>query len=77
MVIKSLMNSMYGKTIIKPIETDTVVIDNQNGFEKYMSYNHNYIESVLKVDDRYYIKKVKSLFYHIIIMFIVELKSYP
>ena len=26
MVIKLLMNSMYGKTILKPIETDTVVI---------------------------------------------------
>ena len=56
MVIKLLMSSMYGKTMIKPIETDTVVKDNQTDFEKYMSYNHNYIESVLKVDHRYYIK---------------------
>ena len=54
------MNSMYGTTIIKPIETDTVVKDNQNDFEKYMSYTYNYIEYVLKVDDRYYIKQVKS-----------------
>ena len=64
MVIKILMNSMYGKTIIKPIETDTVVKDNQNDFEKHISYIYNYIESVLKVDDRYYIKKVKSMLSH-------------
>ena len=28
-VIKLLMNSMYGKTIIKPVETDTIVKDNK------------------------------------------------
>ena len=59
MVIKLLMNSMYGNTtIIQPIETDTVVKDNHIYIifvEKYMSYNYNCIESVLKVDDRYYI----------------------
>ena len=58
MVVKLLLNSMYGKTIIKPIETYTVVKDNQNDFEKYMSYNYNYIEYVLNVDDICYIKKV-------------------
>ena len=69
---------MYGKQIIKPIETDTVVKYNQNDFEKYMSYNYNYnyIEFVLKVDDRYYIKTKLNQVYHIIIMFIVELKLY-
>ena len=50
---------MYGNTtIIQPIETDTVVKDNHIYIifvEKYMSYNYNCIESVLKVDDRYYI----------------------
>ena len=30
MVIRLLMNSMYGKTIIKPVETDTVVKDSQD-----------------------------------------------
>ena len=39
MVIKLLMNSMYGKTIIKPVETDTIVKDNRDDFEKYISYN--------------------------------------
>ena len=38
-VIKLLMNSMYDKTIIKPVETDTIVKDNRDDFEKYISYN--------------------------------------
>ena len=33
-VIKLLMNPMYGKTIIKPVETDTIVKDNRDDFEK-------------------------------------------
>ena len=57
MVIKLLMSSMYvQQTIIKPIETDTVVNDNKHEFEKHVSYKYNYIESVLKVDDICYIK---------------------
>ena len=57
-VIKLLMNSMYGKTIIKPVETDTIVKDNRDDFEKYISYNYNYIDSVIEVNGKFYIKKV-------------------
>ena len=57
MVINLLMNSMYGKTIIKPIETVTVVKDSQEEFEKYISLNFNYIDSALEVNGRHYIKK--------------------
>ena len=52
MLIKLLMNSMYGKTIIKPVETDTIVKDNRDDFEKYISYNHNYIDSVIEVNGK-------------------------
>ena len=61
MVMKLLMNSMYGKTIIKPIETDTIIKDSQHDVEKYVSLNYNYIDSVLVVNGRHYIKKVKSV----------------
>ena len=64
MVIKLLMNSMYGKTIIKPIETDTIIKDTKEYFEKYVSYNYNYIDSVLEVKGRYYVKRVKSVMEH-------------
>ena len=58
------MNSMYGKTIIKPVETDTIVKDNRDDFERYISYNYNYIDSVIEVNGKFYIKKVKSILPH-------------
>ena len=64
MVIKLLMNSMYGKTIIKPVETYTIVKDNRGDFEKYISYNHNYIDSVIEVNVKTYIKKAKPILSH-------------
>ena len=56
MVVKELMNSMYGKTILKPIETETIV-KQETDYHKYVSFNYNYIQSNVKVGDRYYIKK--------------------
>ena len=63
-IIKLFLNSMYGRTIIKPVETDTIIKDNREDFEKYISYNYNYIDSVLEVKGRYYIKKVKPVMSH-------------
>ena len=63
-VIKLLMNSMYGKTIIKPVETDTIVKDNRDDFEKYISYTYNNIDSVIEVNVKFYIKKAKSILSH-------------
>ena len=51
------MNSMYGRTINKPVETDTIVKGNRGDFEKYISYNHNYIDSVIEISGKSYIKK--------------------
>ena len=59
MVVKELMNSMYGKTILKPIETETIV-KQEKYYHKYVSFNYNYIQSSVKVGDRYYIKKNKK-----------------
>ena len=64
MVIKLLVNSMYGKTIIKPVETNTIVKDNRDEFGKYISYNYNYIDSVIEVHGKFYFKKVKSILSH-------------
>ena len=64
MVIKLLMNSMYGKTINKPVETYTIVKDNRDDFDKYISYNYNYIDSVIKANGQFYIKKVKPILSH-------------
>ena len=63
-VIKMLMNSMYGEIIIKPVETDTIVKYSKDDFEKYISLNYDYTDSVLEVNGRYYIKTVKSVMSH-------------
>ena len=55
MVIKLLMGSMYGKTIIKPVKTYTIVKDNRGDFEKQFPYNYNYIDSVIEVWNYNYI----------------------
>ena len=57
MFIKLLMKSMYGKSISKPVETDTIAKDSGNDFGKYSSYNYNYIGSVLEVNCNSYLKK--------------------
>ena len=53
MIIKLLMSSMYGKTIIKPVETYTIVRDNRDDFGKCFSYTYDYIDSVIDVTDRF------------------------
>ena len=55
MVITLLMKSMYDKTIIKPVETYTIVKDNRGDFGKYISYNYNYTDSVVEVNGKSYI----------------------
>ena len=72
-VIKLLMNSMYGKTIIKPVETNTIVKGNRDDFEKYTSYNYNCIDSVIEVNCKFYIKRLNQS-YLILIMSIVVLR---
>ena len=64
MVLNLLMNSIYGKTIIKPVETDTIVKDKNDDFENCISYNYNYMGSVIEVNGKFYIKKVKSILSH-------------
>ncbi len=53
------MNSMCGKTILRPIETMTITKDGKEDFETYVSYNYNYIDKIFQVGDRYFIKKKK------------------
>ena len=64
MVIKLLMDSMYGKTIIKPVETYTIVKGNRDDFEKYIPYNYNYIDSIIKISCNFHIKKAKPILSH-------------
>ena len=74
MVIKLLMNSMYGKTIIKPVETDTIAKGNINDFDKYISYSYNHIDSVIEVSVLIFILKRFNQSYLILTMSIVVLR---
>ena len=47
------MNSVYGKTIIRPMGTYTIVKDTIYDFDKYISYNYNYIDSVIGVNSQF------------------------
>ena len=75
-VIKLLMNSMYGKTIIKPVETDTMVKDNRDDlkgiFHTIIIISIQQLRLMVS-----FISKRLNQSYHILIMFIVVLKSCP
>ena len=62
-VIKLLMNSMYGKTILKPIETDTKVICEKR-WSRFVNMNYNYIQSSIEVNGKHYVKVIKSINNH-------------
>ena len=74
-VIELLMNSIYGKLIIKPVEPDTTITDSRDDFEKCSSHNYNYIDNVLEASGLYYTKLLNQLCL-ILIMFTVGLKMY-
>ena len=52
------------KPLFKPVETYTIVKDNREDSETYISYNYNYIGSVIEVNGKSYSKKVKSILSH-------------
>ena len=58
MVFKELMNSAYGKTIQKPIETDKEYIS-INKKEKYIDYHYNNIKSMTLCDNNKIIRVEK------------------
>lgn len=62
-IYKLLMNSSYGKTLLKPIETDTNVIS-KKAFPKYLSRNYNFIREITESGDKMIIKETKVIDEH-------------
>jgi len=61
MVFKELMNSSYGKSYLKPIDSDSYYIKEEDYWD-YMDRNYNYVkESVLMPNGMYKIDVVKSI----------------
>lgn len=63
-VYKLLMNSAYGKTIMKPIITEKMIIDSEEKALKYIGRNFNYIRSYTKFGNKYSITVVKPIVDH-------------
>ena len=65
MVFKELMNSSYGKTFMKPIDSDKEYIP-VKGLKKYIDYNFNNIKTItlLHNEKMYRVEKIKSIDTH-------------
>jgi hypothetical protein len=62
-IYKLLMNSCYGKCLLKPIESDTEMIYEKN-FDKYLSYNYNFIKDIVDCGNMKIVKKIKTINTH-------------
>jgi len=63
-IYKLLMNSAYGKTIMKPIETESLYFNNQLAFENYWVMNHAFIHSGDEFGNIRRIKKIIPIINH-------------
>lgn len=63
-VYKLLLNSAYGKTLLKPIDDETIYITSKN-YDNYVIRHYNYIKEIVKLNDyTYKIKLIKSIDTH-------------
>lgn len=62
--IKLLLNSGYGKSILKPIEDDIKVFDVGEEWDNYLSANYNYIKEYDEVCDKVFCKVIKPINEH-------------
>ncbi len=60
-IIKLFMNSFYGKSTIKPIDTDIKVFSSEVKFKKYMLYNHTMVEETRHICNKYFVKIKKAI----------------
>jgi len=63
-IYKLIMNSGYGKSIMKSIETESHFFNSKDDFEKYWSINHAFIHSGESFGDLHKIKKIKPISHH-------------
>ena len=67
MVYKLIMNSGYGKSIMKPVETESKFFDtyeSEHEFEVFLSRNYNWITSFVKFGNKIKVNLVKTLIDH-------------
>lgn len=62
-VYKQLMNSCYGKCLLKPIEHNIKIVK-ESEWEKYLSRSYNFIKTAIKSDNIYIVKEQKCINEH-------------
>lgn len=62
-IYKLLMNSCYGKCLLKPIDTDLEIVY-QDKFEDYLTYNYNFIKDIVDCGKLKIVKKIKPINEH-------------
>ena len=63
-IYKLIMNSSYGKSIMKPVDSESRFFDKEDEFETFLSRNYNWITSYSKFGTKTKVKKVKTLIDH-------------
>lgn len=67
LVYKLIMNSGYGKSIMKPIESESVFFDvykSDHDFKVFLSRNYNWITSFIRFGDKIKVNLMKTLIEH-------------
>lgn len=64
LVYKLIMNSGYGKSIMKPVETESRFFDNDDDFNVYLSRHYNWVKTYTKFGTKTKVKSVKTLVEH-------------
>lgn len=65
-VYKLLMNTGYGKTIIKPVDTETRIFDDKERLDVYLSRNYSWVKCYTTMDgsDKIRVESVKTTIDH-------------
>lgn len=65
LVYKLIMNSGYGKSIMKPIETEINIFNSIKDYEIFLSRNYEWIKCTTKItDNKFKVETIKSLDNH-------------
>lgn len=63
-VYKLIMNSGYGKSIMKPVDTKVIIFDNEEKFKVYLSRHYNWISSFIRIGTKIRVSVIKTLNEH-------------
>lgn len=65
-VYKMIMNTSYGKNLLKPIATTTNIIYGKENFDKEITFNYNFIKNITKIKgtNAYSVKKIVPIEKH-------------